>query len=74
MNITMKQLAALSLVTTCLLLAGCNTWQGAKEDARVVGDKTVEGTKKVGNAVGTGLEKAGEGINNAGQAVKNKID
>ena len=70
----MKQLAALSLVTTCLLLAGCNTWQGAKEDARVVGDKTVEGTKKVGNAVGTGLEKAGEGIHNAGQAVKEKID
>ena len=72
MDFTMKQLTALSLVTTCLLLAGCNTWQGAKEDARVVGDKTVEGTKKAGQAVGTGLEKAGDGISGAGETVKDK--
>ena len=66
-------IAAVALAATALM--GCsNTWQGAKQDAHNVGEKTVEGTKKVGNAVGTGLEKAGEGINNAGQAVKNKID
>lgn len=64
----------LALLMTGLLLAGCNTWQGAKQDARVVGEKTVEGGKKVGQAVGTGLEKAGEGIHNAGQSVKEKID
>ena len=69
----MKTSFALLLVVSAAL-AGCNTWQGAKQDARIVGEKTVEGTKKVGNAVGTGLEKAGEGINNAGQAVKDKID
>ena len=70
----MQKLTALTLVAASLLLAGCNTWQGAKEDARIAGEKTVEGTKRAGHAVGTGLEKAGEGINNAGQAVKNKID
>ena len=70
----MKTMTIIAAMLASVALMGCNTWQGAKEDARVVGDKTVEGTKKVGNAVGTGLEKAGEGINNAGQAVKNKID
>ena len=70
----MKTLHIATAVLVATALAGCNTWQGAKQDARIVGEKTVEGTKKVGNAVGTGLEKAGEGINNAGQAVKEKID
>ena len=70
----MKTLHIATAVLVATALAGCNTWQGAKQDARIVGEKTVEGTKKVGNAVGTGLEKAGEGINNAGQAVKDKID
>ena len=69
-----KLTTTLALLMTGLLLGGCNTWEGAKQDARVVGEKTIEGGKKVGNAVGTGLEKAGEGINNAGQAVKEKID
>ena len=41
----------------------------AARDARVVGDKTVEGTKKAGKAVGTGLEKAGEGLSGAGETV-----
>ena len=44
-------------------LAGCNTWQGAKQDAKEVG-----GT--VTNAVGTGLDKAGDGLNTAGEKVK----
>ena len=70
----MKTLHIATAVLVATALAGCNTWQGAKQDARIVGEKTVEGTKKVGNAVGTGLEKAGEGINNAGQAVKEKLD
>ena len=70
----MQKLTALPLITAGLLLAGCNTWQGAKADARIAGEKTVEGTKRAGQAVGHGLEKAGEGINNAGQAVKNKVD
>ena len=70
----MKSLISFTLVLGSLLLGGCNTWEGAKQDARVVGEKTIEGGKKVGNAVGKGLEKAGEGINNAGQAVKEKID
>ena len=69
-----KLTTTLALLMTGLLLGGCNTWEGAKQDARVVGEKTIEGGKKVGNAVDTGLEKAGEGINNAGQAVKEKID
>ena len=69
-----KLTTTLALLMTGLLLGGCNTWEGAKQDARVVGEKTIEGGKKVGNAVGKGLEKAGEGINNAGQAVKEKID
>ncbi|MEG1201845.1 MAG: entericidin EcnAB [Comamonas sp.] len=70
----MKTLTIAAALLAASALAGCNTWQGAKQDARIAGEKTVEGTKKVANAVGTGLEKAGEGINNAGQAVKNKID
>ena len=70
----MKTLTIAALALAATALVGCNTWQGAKQDARIVGEKTVEGTKKVGNAVGTGLEKAGEGINNAGQAVKEKLD
>ena len=70
----MKALTAAVALLAVLGLSACNTWEGAKQDAHNVGEKTVEGTKKVGNAVGTGLEKAGEGINNAGQAVKNKID
>ncbi len=70
----MKTLTIATLALAATALVGCNAWQGAKQDARIVGEKTVEGTKKVGNAVGTGLEKAGEGINNAGQAVKDKID
>ena len=69
-----KLTTTLALLMTGLLLGGCNTWEGAKQDARVVGDKTVEGTKKAGKAVGTGLEKAGEGISGAGESVKEKSE
>ena len=68
----MKTLTAAAILLATLGLTACNTWEGAKQDARVVGDKTVEGTKKAGHAVGTGLEKAGEGISNAGDTVKDK--
>jgi predicted small secreted protein len=55
-------------LTTLLLViaaavAGCNTWQGAKQDAKQVGSS-------VSNAVGTGLDKAGDGLNTAGEKVK----
>ena len=63
-------LASIVLAAGAALAGGCNTWEGAKQDARVVGDKTVEGAKKVGGAVGTGLEKAGQGIETAGEKVK----
>lgn len=69
-----KTLTAASLLLAALALTACNTWEGAKQDARVVGDKTVEGTKKAGRAVGTGLEKAGEGISGAGETVKDKSE
>lgn len=68
----MKALTAAVALLAVLGLSACNTWEGAKQDARVVGDKTVEGTKKAGKAVGTGLEKAGEGISGAGETVKDK--
>ena len=68
----MKKLTAAAIVLATLGLTACNTWEGAKQDARVVGDKTVEGTKNAGQAVGTGLEKSGEGISNAGDTVKDK--
>ena len=62
-----KQLTALALAALVGALAGCNTWQGAKEDAREVGGK-------VTNAVGTGMEKAGSGVEKAGNAVKKAVD
>ncbi|MGB3068683.1 MAG: entericidin EcnAB [Ottowia sp.] len=58
----MKQTLTLALITA-FALAGCNTWSGAKQDAKEVG-----GT--VTHAVGTGLDKAGEGLNTAGEKVK----
>jgi predicted small secreted protein len=74
-EITMKKtLTAASILLATLALTACNTWEGAKQDARVVGDKTVEGGKKAGRAVGTGLEKAGEGLGTAGEAVKEKSE
>ncbi|MFV0679155.1 entericidin EcnAB [Ottowia sp.] len=56
---TRLKLALLTVAT----LAGCNTWQGVKQDAKQVG-----GT--VTHAVGTGLDKAGDGLNTAGENVK----
>ncbi|MET4575635.1 hypothetical protein [Ottowia thiooxydans] len=59
----MKQTLALTLIVAAAALAGCNTWNAAKQDAKEVG-----GT--VTNAVGTGLDKAGDGLNTAGEKVK----
>ena len=59
----MKSTLSLLLATAVIALGGCNTWQGAKTDAKEVG-----GT--VTNAVGTGLDKAGDGLNKAGEKVK----
>jgi len=58
----MKQTIALVLIAAAAL-AGCNTWSAAKQDAKEVG-----GT--VTHAVGTGLDKAGDGLNTAGEKVK----
>ena len=59
----MKTLTIAALALAATALVGCNTWQGAKQDAKEVG-----GT--VTNAVGTGLDKAGDGLNTAGEKVK----
>ena len=55
-------------------LAGCNTWQGAKQDAREAGQATGRGIEKAGQATGRGLEKAGDatgrGIEKAGEKIQ----
>ena len=45
-----------------LTLAGCNTWQGVKQDAKEAGQATGRGIEKAGQAAGRGVEKAGEKI------------
>lgn len=59
----MKSTLVVALVFTAAALVGCNTWSGAKQDAKQVGHT-------VTNAVGTGLDKAGDGLNTAGEKVK----
>ncbi|MDR0478422.1 MAG: entericidin EcnAB [Burkholderiaceae bacterium] len=63
----MKQLFSITMIALALassaLLSGCNTWQGAKQDAKDTGHA-------VTHAVGTGLDKAGEGLSTAGEKVK----
>ncbi len=59
----MKSTLVVALIFTAAALAGCNTWSGAKQDAKQVGHT-------VTNAVGTGLDKAGDGLNTAGEKVK----
>ena len=59
----MKHSIALTLIVTAAALAGCNTWSGAKQDAKQVGNTVTD-------AVGTGLDKAGDGLNTAGEKVK----
>ncbi|WP_313075372.1 hypothetical protein [Melaminivora sp.] len=57
-----------------MTLAGCNTWEGAKQDAREAGQATGRGIEKAGQATGRGLEKAGEatgrGIEKAGEKIQ----
>ena len=54
------------IISTALLgLAACNTVQGMKADAQIVKEKAIEGGKAAGQAVGSGLEKAGEAIKGA---------
>ena len=62
----MKRITPFFLIAAALALSACNTWQGAKQDARQVG-----GT--VTNAVGTGMEKAGAGVEKAGEKVKGAV-
>ena len=53
----MQRIVPLLLVSAVVALAGCgNTWQGAKED-------TKDNAGTVTKAVGTGLDKAGDGLN-----------
>ena len=60
----MQRVLPLLFVTAALALGGCgSTWQGAKKD-------TKENASTVGNAVGTGLDKAGQGMEKAGEKVK----
>ncbi|MBS0466654.1 MAG: entericidin EcnAB [Proteobacteria bacterium] len=47
----MRKIAAFTVMALSLVLAGCNTWSGVKEDA-----------KEAGQATGKGIEKAGEKI------------
>ncbi|GEM_PF-1316599 len=55
-------------------LAGCNTWNAVKQDARDVGQTAGRGVERAGQATGRGLEKAGEatgrGIERAGEKIQ----
>ena len=51
------------LLIAAAALAGCNTWHGVKQDAKDAGNA-------VTSTVGTGLDKAGEGLTTAGEKVK----
>ena len=62
----MKSSIALTLILTAAALAGCNTWSAAKQDAKQVGST-------VTHAVGTGLDKAGDGLYTAGEKVKGVV-
>jgi predicted small secreted protein len=63
----MQPKLALLLIAAAAALAGCNTWQGAKQDAKDAGSA-------VTNAVGSGLEKTGQGLDRAGSNVKSAGD
>jgi predicted small secreted protein len=52
----MKKFLALIATSALLLLSGCNTWSGVKQDA-----------KEAGTAAGKGIEKAGEKIRDISQ-------
>ena len=52
----MKTFLALIATSALLLLSGCNTWSGVKQDA-----------KEAGTAAGKGIEKAGEKIRDVSQ-------
>ena len=52
----MKTFLALIAASALLLLSGCNTWSGVKQDA-----------KEAGTAAGKGIEKAGEKIRDISQ-------
>ncbi|MEN2425186.1 entericidin EcnAB [Chromobacterium vaccinii] len=59
-----KEMVCLSLA---LLLAGCNTVQGIKTDAKEGGQAVGHGLQKAGQAVGNAVEKGGQAIEHAAQ-------
>ncbi|MBX9346373.1 entericidin EcnAB [Chromobacterium vaccinii] len=59
-----KTMVCLSLA---LLLAGCNTVQGIKTDAKEGGQAVGHGLQKAGQAVGNAVEKGGQAIEHAAQ-------
>mgnify|MGYP003610953093 CR=1 FL=1 len=63
----MKKTTAFTALALAFVLAGCNTWQGVKQDAKDVGEATGRGIQKAGQATGEGLEKAGEKIKGVAQ-------
>ncbi|AUH50719.1 entericidin EcnAB [Chromobacterium sp. ATCC 53434] len=57
-----KAIVCLSLA---LLLAGCNTVQGVKADAKEGGQAVGHGLQRAGQAVGNAVERGGEAIEHA---------
>ena len=71
----MKALNSLLLAGVVVAaLAGCDTWNAFKQDAREVGHTAGHGVEKAGQATGRGLEKAGQatgrGIEKAGEKIQ----
>ncbi len=67
--------ASLALAACALLaLGGCNTFEGAKRDARIAGDAIETGAKKTGSAVAEGAEAAGDAISDAARSTKRAIE
>ena len=58
----MKRLFA--LMSLIMLLTGCNTMQGLKQDAQQGGQAVGKGLQKAGEAIGNAVQKSGEAIEN----------
>jgi predicted small secreted protein len=63
----MKKTTAFTALALACVLAGCNTWQAVKQDAKDVGEAAGRGIQKAGQATGDGIQKAGEKIKDVAQ-------
>ncbi len=61
------------LVSTLVALTACNTWDGAKQDAQVVGNKTGEVVEETGEGIGEAARETGEAIESGAKAVKKTL-